>query len=98
MNEKRVLSQKPSAFSGLCQSCRFAGSCKLRNKHNKTVFQCEEFELAETLNKKSESKKTNHNIFKDKKTDTGLCKNCAKRKDCIYKNSASVIWHCEEYE
>ena len=33
-----------------------------------------------------------------KETHTGLCKNCLRSKDCIYKNPVSAIWHCEEYE
>ena len=97
MNEKGVSPQKPNVFKGLCQSCEFAENCKLQDK-SKTVFQCEEFELINTLKKTATDEKPTKTIIVNKETHTGLCKNCLKRKDCIYTSPVSVIWHCEEYE
>jgi hypothetical protein len=98
MNEKKLTPQKPSTFIGLCQSCKFIDNCKLKSKHNTTVFQCEEFEINKPMNVKETIKETSCKISPKKEIYTGLCKNCLKRKTCSYRNPVSVIWHCEEYE
>lgn len=80
--------------NSICTSCRHEDYCIHIEHSVENILQCEEFELAEVSKPHftidQQTPETDH--------FSGLCKNCLNRKNCMHRNTTSVVWHCEDYE
>lgn len=85
-------------LGGLCETCMNQHSCAFRMYSNKTVLQCELFEieqppqLAAFYPKKAFHEKTINTHLK------GLCTNCTNLSTCQLPKAIGGVWHCEEYK
>ena len=55
---------------------------------NNDVMEVQEKAIIEVTNEK----------LQEEQKFTALCTNCDERFSCRIRNSASIIWHCEEYK
>ena len=95
-------------YGGLCLTCNNAATCKFLQNHNKTVWQCEEYDDRTGVISKSNTKKgTQHAESETSPASTGnfsekiykgLCVNCENRETCKHDKIEGGIWHCENYE
>ena len=91
-------------YHGLCSNCRNAPSCTFQRDPQKSVFDCEEFEVAtcpsvKTIRKDEPPETTSVNAEdEDSGKFIGLCNNCNNRKTCVFPKPQGGIWHCEEYQ
>jgi hypothetical protein len=90
------ISKKVQGQHSICTTCLYNGHCAYQGRSTEPVLFCEEFETETGNLNQSEilSKQTidPENLFK------GLCANCENRKTCMFADSISGVWHCEEYK
>ncbi len=87
----------------LCCTCMYGSDCTYRNKSNRNIYYCEEFEITPVETKCSQ--KVAHEQPVDEKENfdnsykyKGLCVNCENRKTCMLSRTEGGVWHCEEYQ
>lgn len=84
-------------LSGLCETCVNQNFCTYRMYSDKTVLQCELFEIEQTPQLAVLYPNNAHH----EKTLThlnGLCTNCTYLSTCQLPKAIGGVWHCEEYK
>lgn len=90
-----VISDEQGSNS-VCSTCIHSGHCVYQGRNINPILFCEEFE-SERADLKQMDGPTKREIEADDGIFKGLCANCENRKTCIFADSISGIWHCEEY-
>lgn len=81
----------------LCTTCLHTGDCVNQGTQSKPVFDCNEFET------QGPPKNVVH-LFPNKEpakatqTLKGLCATCEHKETCMYVDTVSGVWNCEEYK
>ncbi len=73
-------------LGGLCNTCVHRTGCLFRQRSERVVIQCEQFEAWPL------------DVAARNLPARGLCLNCAKAAVCHLPKEPSGVWHCEEYE
>ena len=89
--EDRVLNKS------VCSTCIHSGRCVYQGRNPDSILFCEEFESEGADSKKTDGP-TKREIEAAEGIFKGLCANCEYRKTCMFADSISGIWHCEEYK
>ena len=88
---------------GLCSTCNSIDTCTGRATWVGPVHHCEEFDDAETQQKKPNLKAVPPQAAEVDESAAagarqGLCVNCEHRDSCSFPVVEGGVWHCEEYE
>ena len=92
---------------GLCETCNHVYNCCLHKRYNQPVWQCEEFDDSDRVEKDQvinsnaekmdETEPLNDNL-KSRIPYLGLCSNCKNLEYCTYPKPEGSIKCCGEYE
>lgn len=87
---------KIHSSEALCAVCSWAGRCIIPEESGDPISTCSYFHrLNGSLYANAEkSSPTNHH---DPEWVLGLCRDCAGRNTCMFKQRVGGTWHCEEY-
>ncbi len=80
----------------ICTSCIHTGHCVYQGRSSGSIITCDEFESKMAISRKIEIL-PEHRIERNEGELKGLCANCDYRNTCMFADSVSGIWHCEEY-
>jgi hypothetical protein len=104
---KPGLEERAAEYLGICTTCNYAANCahRIRNA-DVAIWECDNYD-----DYVPEAEGVNHGAAGipraavqasagelDVAEYRGLCKNCERRKDCLYPKPEAGVWHCEEYE
>ena len=80
----------------ICTTCIHTGHCMYQRQNGGVINSCDEFEPMMTISRKNEILPKDR-IESIERKYKGLCANCENRNTCMFADSVSGIWHCEEY-
>ena len=87
-------------YLGICTTCIHASSCSYKNKSDRYIYYCEEFEIEPAKPRNSQTVVCEQERVNQQEYDSslkGLCTNCENRKNCKFSGVEGGVWHCEEY-
>jgi hypothetical protein len=100
MNTQEIIGMLEVDLHGLCTNCANIAHCSYRKRTNKTIIQCELYELknhVSTVKGFSNGKNKQAIEFEKSNQLVGLCMNCDKANFCQLPERKTGVWHCEEY-
>lgn len=102
---ERPLSGK--GHTGLCSTCLHAPECIFLARATEPVVYCEEFmesarlpsPTPEAIQVSDRKQRVGSPVVAEEGIAlNGLCVNCTKKNECLYRKSGENIWYCEEHE
>ena len=81
----------------ICVTCIHSGHCMYQGRSTKPIDSCDEFE-SETANLEQPEILLKRQLAETEGLFKGLCANCNYRNTCMFADSVSGVWHCEEYK
>jgi|DewCreStandDraft_4_1066084.scaffolds.fasta_scaffold00019_322 transcription elongation factor Elf1 len=91
-----------AGYVGICANCNHINECSFRQKSNKPVWYCDQYDAFTKSERQIHNRDSPQNP-NPSETETeififkGLCVNCEKRFGCVYAKTNGGIWHCNDY-
>ena len=95
--ENEVVTDAVIDENSICTTCIHSGHCVYQGRNSGSIITCDEFESKKVISRQNEIL-PEHRINRTEGELKGLCANCDYRNTCMFADSVSGIWHCEEYK